>query len=131
MAIKIEDIKSKPLVPLKAQGVKLVAFNNQDFKQVSTKNLVELNSNGKIPSQYLDLTGLKFMGVYDASNNTPALSDSIGNNDEYYIVNVPGVQDFGSGDLTMDYGDNLIYYNNKWNLVKKSNDLIYNDIFDI
>lgn len=132
MAIQIEDIKNKPLVNLKAAGVKLVAFDNQEFKQISTKNLVELNSNGKIPTQYLDLTDLIFMGVYDAQNNVPILSDSVGEDNQYYIVNVPGNQNLGSGNLAMSSGDNLIYFNGKWNLIPSDENLIYNnDIFSI
>lgn len=131
MAIQIEDIKNKPLVNLKATGVKLVAFNNQEFKQISTKSLVELNSNGKIPTQYLDFSDLKFLGVYDAENNIPSISDSVGNDNEYYIVNVSGTQDLGSGDLDMKTGDNLVYYGGKWNLIPQENYLLYNNDFDI
>ena len=130
MAIQIEDIKNKPLENLKAAEVRLVGFNNQEFKQISTKSLVELNSNGKIPAQYLDFSNLKFIGVYDAYTNNPALSNLVGNNNEYYIVNVAGTQNFGSGNLTMKPKDNLVYYDNKWNLIPTENNLIYNnDIF--
>lgn len=131
MAIQIEDIKNKPLVLLKEAGVKLVAFNNQEFKQISTKNLVELNSKGKIPTQYLDISDLKFLGVYDAENNIPAVSDSTGNDNEYYIVNIGGTQDFGSGDLVMKSGDNLIYFSGKWNVVSNSESLLYDNDFQI
>lgn len=129
MDIILDDIRGANQMPLKSTT--LVAFTNDGFKKVNTKNLVELNSKGKIPVQYLDLTSLKLMGVYDAENNIPNLSDLIGNDNEYYIVNIPGTQDLGSGNLTMNSGDNLIYFDSKWNLVTKDNDLMYNDIFDI
>lgn len=120
MAIEIQDIKSKPFSGLKEADIKLVGFNNNEFKQISTKNLVELNSKGKIPPQYLDLTDLKFMGVYDAENDIPNLSDSIGSNNEYYIVNVPGTQDFGSGDISFENGDYVIYFDGIWNRIPSS-----------
>jgi len=127
MAIEIEDIKNKPFSAIKAADVKLVGYNNNEFKQISTKNLVELNSKGKIPTQYLDLSDLKFLGVYDAENNIPNISNSIGNDNEYYIVNVPGTQDFGSGDLILVPGDYLIYSGNKWNKISKDEINFYTD----
>lgn len=130
MAIEIQDIKNKPTAGLKEAEIRLVGFNNNEFKQISTRNLVELNSIGKIPTQYLDISGLKFMGLYDALENEPPLSDSVGNNDEYYIVNVSGSQDLGSGVLVMNPNDNLIYHDNKWNLVPNSAQLLYNNDFD-
>lgn len=118
MDIILDDIRSAEKIPLKSTT--LVAFTRNGFKKVSTENLVELNSKGKIPVQYLDFSGLKFMGVFDAENNNPLLSDSIGNNNEYYIINNPGTQDLGSGDISLDSGDYLIYSDSKWNKVANS-----------
>lgn len=131
MAIEIQDIKNKPFSPLKAADIKIVGYNNTEFKQISTKNLVELNSKGKIPTQYLDFTDLIFMGVYNAETNEPVITDSIGENNQYYIVNVAGSQNLGSGVLVMNTDDRLVYYNEKWNLVPTDSNLEYNDIFDI
>lgn len=104
-------------MPLKSTT--LVAFTEDGFKKVNTNLIVELNSQGKIPSQYLDLSDLKFMGVYDAENNVPVISDDVGSDNEYYIVNVAGTNDFGSGSLVMKDGDTLIYFENKWNLISE------------
>lgn len=132
MAIEVQDIKSKPSARIKGLGIKLVGYNNEEFKQIPTSEIVILNENGKISNQYLDFSALNFKGVYNASNNTPSLSDSTGLNDDYYIVNVSGSQNLGSGILNMKSGDNLVYSNNKWNLIPMDNKLVYNnDIFTI
>lgn len=130
MAIEIQDIKNKPIAGLKEADIKLVGFDNNEFKQISTKNLVELNSKGKIPPQYLDISDLKFLGVYDAENNVPGISDNIGYNNEYYIVNVPGNQNFGSGNLDLKSGDYLIFYNGVWNQVIQNQSSVFVNTID-
>ena len=129
MAIVIDEIKDKPVIELRSAII--VGFNGSGFKQISTSNIVELNSKGKIPISYIDFSDLVFKGTYNALTNVPILSDSIGTDNDYYIVNVDGSQDLGHGLLTMKSGDRLIYYNDMWNLVPDENTLEYNNDFDI
>lgn len=53
--------------------------------------------------------GVSYKGHWDASTNTPTLADGIGNNGDYYIVNVAGTQDLGSGPIDFAVGDWVIY----------------------
>lgn len=129
MDIILDDIRFSETVPLK--NAKLVAYKGDGFKNINTKNIVELNSVGKIPKQYLDFSTLDYVGTYDAQNDLPHLQNSTGEDSQYYIVNVAGSQDFGSGVKTMNIGDSVIYANGIWEVVAKDSELMYNDDFDI
>lgn len=73
-----------------------------------------LDNNGKIPANLLPAAIIEYQGVYDASSNSPALSDfvdgpaagdAVGN---VYRVGVAGTRDFGSGNIVLEVGDYLI-----------------------
>lgn len=61
-----------------------------------------------------------FLGTYNATTNTPALSDVTGLEGDSYEVTVAGTQDFGSGSITMAIGDVIEFRNSKW---RKSGDI--------
>src|SRR4029077_2814571 len=48
-------------------------------------------------------------GVWDASTNTPFISDATGSNSFYYIAAVAGTQNLGSGNISFAVGDNVIH----------------------
>lgn len=50
-----------------------------------------------------------YLGLWDASTNTPTLSDGVGTNGEVYFVSVAGTADFGSGPITFAVGDKVVY----------------------
>jgi len=52
---------------------------------------------------------LDYKGTYDASTNTPAITDAGGAIRQYYVVSTPGTQDFGSGSISLGSGDFLIH----------------------
>lgn len=47
----------------------------------------------------------KFIDIWDASTNTPKLSDATGQPETFYITHVPGTQNLGSGAITFGIGD--------------------------
>lgn len=71
--------------------------------------VVPLNASGKIDTQYFSFNAVNFKGVWDASTNTPTLSDTVGSNGDMYICKVGGVVDLGGGSMTMSANDQLFY----------------------
>lgn len=47
----------------------------------------------------------KFIDIWDASTNTPKLSDATGKPETFYITHVPGSQNLGSGAIRFEIGD--------------------------
>jgi len=73
----------------------------------TTSSSTTLYSSQKIEA--LVTSGVKYKGHWDASTNTPTIADGTGNNGDYYIVSVAGTQDLGSGSITFNVGDAVIY----------------------
>lgn len=74
----------------------------------------------------LDSASDAYKGVYNATTNTPTLVDGTGLNGDYHRVSVGGSQDFGSGSITFDIGD-LVLYNGTltvWEKVDGNPDLV-------
>lgn len=53
--------------------------------------------------------GLNFLGSWNASTNTPAISDATGSQGDYYQVSVGGTQNLGSGNIAFSQGDWVIH----------------------
>jgi hypothetical protein len=51
------------------------------------------------------ISPIKFTALWDASSNIPNLSDATGIPDTFYVVNVAGSQDLGSGRIDFNVGD--------------------------
>ena len=61
------------------------------------------------------ITGaLLYQGTWNASTNTPFLSDATGTNGYIYVVSTSGTQNLGSGAITFGAGDFLIHNGTKW-----------------
>ena len=71
-------------------------------------------------------SGIEYKGHWDASTNTPTLADGTGTNGSYYIVSVAGTQDLGSGAITFNVGDAVIYdgASGKWERSINSNEVV-------
>lgn len=70
--------------------------------------LATLDGGGKVPVSQLPTSVMEFKGVWDASTNTPTLSDGAGSVGDVYRVSVAGTQDLGSGSVTYGVGDLVI-----------------------
>ena len=64
----------------------------------------------------------EYQGTWDASTNTPFLTNGVGTEGDWYEVAVGGTVDFGDGDIVFVVGDNVIYNNGTWQ--RGSNDII-------
>jgi hypothetical protein len=80
----------------------------------SPNGIASLDSGGKVPLTQLPNSIVEYKGTWDASTNTPTLSDgapptnpaeAIG---DVYRVSVAGTQDLGSGSITYEIGDYVI-----------------------
>lgn len=54
-----------------------------------------LDGAGLIDPQYLNITGTQYLGLWDATTNTPTISDAGGNAGDFYFVSVGGTIDLG------------------------------------
>ena len=83
--------------------------------------LATLDSGGKVPISQLPNSILTYEGTWDASANTPVLSDGVGTTGMVYLVSVAGTQDLGSGSITFFEGDWIIYNGSIWQRSTNSN----------
>jgi len=74
-----------------------------------------LDASGLVPLTHLNVSGLSFLGAWNAETNTPTLIDGTGTVGQFYKVSVPGTQNLGSGG-THSYveGDWVIYAGGIW-----------------
>lgn len=68
-----------------------------------------LDGGGKVPVSQLPNSIMEYQGTWDASTNTPTLADGVGNTGDVYRVAVAGTQDLGSGNISFEVGDYVIY----------------------
>lgn len=91
---------------------------NNDKLETSLKGaangLAELDATGKVPTSQLPVSAMEYKGTWDASTNTPTLADGVGNTGDVYNTSVAGTQDLGSGNITFNIGDWVIYNGSIW-----------------
>lgn len=79
--------------------------------------LATLDASGRIPSSMLPLSALEYKGTWNASTNTPALSDVTGSLGDMYRVSTAGLRNLGSGNIDFQVTDNLIHNGTIWEKV--------------
>jgi hypothetical protein len=70
---------------------------------------------------------LNYKGAWDASTNSPLLTDGTGTNGDYYVVSEAGSQDLGSGTITFSTRDWAIHNGSEWQQINNSSDV--NSVF--
>lgn len=86
----------------------LTGLNISGSTIVDTDNLLE--AFGKLQSQLnAVLGGAIYQSVWNATTNSPALSDGTGVKGHYYVVSVSGTQNLGSGAIDFAIGDWAIH----------------------
>ncbi len=80
----------------------------------ANNGVATLDAGGKIPASQLPSSVMEFKGAWDASTNTPELEDGVGDAGDVYRVSVAGTVDFGSGDITFNVGDWVMYNGTVW-----------------
>lgn len=75
-----------------------------------------LDGAGKVPLSQLPASLMTYQGTWNPSTNTPTLADGVGDlGDVWKVAGSAGSVDFGSGAISFDVGDYVIYNNSgKW-----------------
>lgn len=94
-------------------GTDVAILQRKDEKGVAN-GYASLDADGKIPVDQLPNSVLTYEGLWDAATNDPTLVDGTGNDGDFYIVSVGGTQDLGSGPITFEVGDWVIYSGTNW-----------------
>ena len=76
-----------------------------------------LDNTGRIPASQLTIDAMEYKGKWDASTNTPTLADGTGTDGDFYIVSVAGSQDLGSGTISFNLNDRVLYNGSEWERV--------------
>jgi hypothetical protein len=80
----------------------------------AANGVATLDGGGLVPLTQMAISGLHYQGTWNANTNTPTLSDATGLEGDYYIIDVEGTQDLGSGSLTYNVGDWIIHNDIRW-----------------
>ena len=86
-----------------------------DVSQKGTNNgVASLDAGGKVPIAQLPVGTQTYKGTWNASTNTPTLSDATGSNGWTYRVTTAGTQNLGSGSIAFSVGDDVIHNGTIW-----------------
>lgn len=99
------DITGKPTV---------IASGSTKSAARSAIDAASLDSNGKVPASELPNSIMEYQGTWNASTNSPSLVDGTGSAGDVYRVSVAGSRNFGSGSISFDVGDYVIYSGSVW-----------------
>ena len=80
----------------------------------ANNGLASLDAGGKVLSSQLPLGSQIYKGTWNATTNTPILSDGVGTTGWTYRVAVGGTINLGSGTITFSVGDDAIYNGTVW-----------------
>lgn len=94
------DLTGKPAV---------IAAGESKAAARSAIDAASLDANGKVPISELPNSIMVYQGVWDADTNTPTLLDGSGNVGDVYRVSVAGDRNLGSGTISFNVGDYVIY----------------------
>jgi phosphohistidine swiveling domain-containing protein len=85
-----------------------------ESREGAANGIATLDSGGKIPVSQLPSSVMEFKGAWNASTNSPTLADGTGDNGDTYRVSVAGSQNLGSGSISFEVGDFVIYNGTVW-----------------
>lgn len=85
------------------------------YDQLGANNgIATLDGSGKVPVSQLPSAVMTYEGVWNASTNSPTLADGVGDAGQVYRVGTAGTQNLGSGSISFDVGDYVIYNGTIW-----------------
>lgn len=82
--------------------------------------LATLDNTGRLPYSQLPLSAVEYKGAWNASSNSPTLSQGTGTLGDEYIVSVQGTRNLGEGNVTYRVGDRVIYNGSIWQRIPSS-----------
>lgn len=92
-------------------------FDINDYIPVSQRGsqngVASLDGSGRVPFSQLP-TSNPYQGTWNASTNSPTISDGSGTAGDWYRVSTAGTQNLGSGNITFSVGDDVIYNGSVW-----------------
>jgi len=92
-------------------------------ENTSNKNIANgyagLDATGKLFTSQMPITGLKYLGVWNANTNTPVITSSVGSSGNYYKVSVNGNTNI-DGLNTWNIGDWIIFNGSTWDKIDNS-----------
>ena len=80
----------------------------------TANGIATLDENGRIPYSQLPESAIEYKGTWSADTNTPTLADGTGTLGDMYIVSVAGTQNLGSGAISFEVGDRVLYDGSVW-----------------
>lgn len=83
-----------------------------------------LDGGGKIPAALLPSSVMAYHGNWNASTNSPSLSNGAGDAGDVYLVSVAGTRNFGAGNITFKVGDWAVYSGSVWEKSLNSNEVV-------
>lgn len=96
----------------------IAAVASQIVGAPSTYKIATLDGADKLTSSQDPSQSVSYLGGHDMVANSPALADGSGTaGDTYYVTN-PGTRNYGSGNITAQEGDALVYSGSVWQLVE-------------
>ena len=90
----------------------------------ANSGVATLDASGKIPSYQLPTSVFVYKGLWNASTNTPTLSNGTGSVGEVYKCNVAGTVNFGAGDITFAVNDLALYDGSVWQKSDSTDDVL-------
>jgi len=94
-----------------------VAGKINSSEKAAALGVATLGSDGLLPLSQAPFQLTSLVGTWDASTNTPTLSDGTGVDKTAYIVSVGGTQNLGSEAITVVAGNTLIHLGGTWQSV--------------
>lgn len=76
--------------------------------------LIEVLNPDESKTVYLSSFGWSSQGNWDASANSPTLSNTTGTAGHYYAVTVAGTANFGNGAIRFEVGDTVYFNGSEW-----------------
>lgn len=86
----------------------------QTANKGSANGYAGLDSGGRVPAGQLPASVMQYLGTYNASTDTPSLSNGSGDTGDVYRVSVSGTRNFGAGNVVLAAGDLIIYTGSVW-----------------
>ena len=100
--------------PVSTAGQTALNLKINMIERGANNGLASLDGGGKIPLAQLPTGALIYKGTWNASTNTPVLSDATGSNGWIYKIDVAGTRNLGSGSITYAIGDEVIHNGTIW-----------------
>lgn len=118
-ASAISSVPSGNLAATDVQGALNELQSDVDSRIPSSEKganngVATLDAGGKVPVSQLPSSVMTYEGVWNASTNSPSLADGVGDAGMVYRVGTAGSQNLGSGSISFEVGDYVIYNGSIW-----------------